>query len=453
MLTFALLLRPGGYSSGSWRVPGSRIEEATQLQLFADVAAHAEAAGVDALFFADSLALPTSAVDHISQPLEPLTLVGALAALTSRIGFIATASTTYNEPYNLARQFATLDHLSSGRVGWNVVTTAAGDEVARNFGRDRHLAHDTRYARADEFQTAVKALWLSWDRDAIRVDRDRGVQTADNSIHPVDYVGAHLSVAGPLNVPRPPQQWPLMAHAGQSAEGLDVAQNHAELIFSVQHDVTKAAQFKREVAHRLQAQGRPAHGIKVLPGLIPIIGETAEAAAELDSLYRELGGESDSTDELSWVLGYDVRTADQDHVVTAADLSNPDQVQGGQSWYRQIQQLVTEYPQTVGELRTRLSTVGRFGHFRVVGTPEQVADELAAWHDSGAADGFVVQLPVLPGVDDLFLNRVLPILRDRGYVPPLGAAPTTLRERLGLPSLPENFPTTWTPSIAGKDNA
>lgn len=440
MLSFALLLRPGGYSTGSWRLPGTRIEEATSLSLYIDLARQAEAAGVDALFLADSLGIAPSSSDHLAQPLEPLTLMSALAAVTDRIGFVGTISTTYSEPYNVARQLASLDHISNGRAGWNVVTTAAGDEVARNYGRDRHLAHATRYDRADEYQEVVKRLWLSWDADAIDVDREAGTQTRPDSIHSVDYAGGHISVAGPLNVPRSPQEWPLMAHAGQSPDGLAVAFRHAELIFSVQQDIDSAAAFVDTIRAGLRAQGRPEDGLKVLPGLIPVIAETEEEAAELDRTFRRLGGEKDTEQELSWVLGFDITAADQDRLVDTASLVVPEQVVGPQSWYRQVHAAVSATPQTVREIRARFAAVGRSGHLRLVGTPEQVADELIRWHDAGAAHGFIIQPPTVPQSTDIFFERVLPILRERGYLPPLDAGTVTLRQRLGLPPIRTNFP-------------
>jgi N-acetyl-S-(2-succino)cysteine monooxygenase len=439
MLSFALLLRPGGYSTGSWRLAGSRVEEATELSLYIDLARQAEAEGIDAIFMADALSLYPSPGDHLAQPLEPVTLLSALAAVTDRIGLIGTISTTYTEPYNIARQLASLDHLSAGRAGWNVVTTAAGDEVARNFGRDRHLAHATRYARADEYQDAVKRLWLSWDADAVDIDRTAGRHTRQDSIHAVDFVGEHLSVAGPLNVPRSPQEWPLLAHAGQSPDGLAVAYKHAELLFSVQQEAESAARFAAGIRAGLRNHGRPGDGLRILPGLIPIVADTEAEALALDRELRELGGVEDTRGELSWVLGFDVATADPDRVVGPDELVSPDDIQGPQSWYRQVHEAVTERPQTVREIRARFDTAGRSGHLKVVGSPEQVADELARWHDVGAAHGFVVQPPVVPQSTDAFYSSVLPLLRERGYLSAPDAGPT-LRERLGLPPIRENFP-------------
>jgi len=432
-LSFALLLRPGGYSSGSWRDPSSRIDEATDLRLYVDLARRAEAAGIDALFMADALALGRDRGDHLAQPLEPLTLLSALAAVTSHIGLIATISTTYTEPYNVARQLASLDHISGGRAGWNVVTTA--DETAsRNFGHDSHAAHAVRYARADEYQQAVKRLWSSWAADAVQIDRAAGTQTREGSIRPVDFHSDHISIAGALNVPRPPQGWPLLAHAGQSPDGLAVAARHAELIFSVQQDVRTAASFAENVRARLVAEGRPADGIRILPGLIPVVGSTEEEARRLERELREWGADADTATELSWVLGFDVRTSDPDRVVESGQLVPPSAINGPQSWYSQVHAYLAAEPRTVTEIREHFAATGRSGHLRFVGSPEQVADALTEWHARRAADGFVIQAPVVPRDSDAFFDHVLPILERRGIWDPTYRG-ETLRENLGLPAV------------------
>lgn len=433
-LSFALLLRPGGYSSGSWRDPSSRVAEGTQLSLYADLARRAEDAGIDALFMADALALARDRSDHLAQPLEPLTLLSALAAVTSHIGLIGTISTTYTEPYNVARQLASLDHLSGGRAGWNVVTTA--DETAsRNFGLDAHAAHATRYARADEYQQVVKRLWHSWAVDAIEIDRVAGTQTREDGIRPVGFRGEHIRVDGALNVPRPPQGWPLLAHAGQSPDGLAVAARHAELLFSVQQDVDSAAGFAAGLRDRLVAAGRPADGIRILPGLIPVVGSTEAEARRREQELREWGADADTATEVSWVLGFDIRTAPAERVVRAEEVVPPSAVNGPQSWYSQVHAFLAAQPRTVAEIRRKFAGAGRSGHLRIVGTPEQVAAELGRWHARGAADGFVVQAPVLPRDTDDFYDQVLPLLERDGLFDPEYRG-RTLRENLGLPPSP-----------------
>lgn len=437
-LSFALLLRPGGYSSGSWRDPSSRIDDIIDLRLYVELAQRAEAAGIDALFMADSLALGRDRGDHLAQPLEPITLLSALAAVTSHIGLIATISTTYTEAYNVARQLASLDHISGGRAGWNVVTTA-DESASRNFGQSSHAAHATRYARADEFQQALKRLWLSWDEDAIDINREAGTQTREGAIRAVDFHREHVSVAGALNVPRPPQAWPLLAHAGQSPDGLAVAARHAELIFSVQQDLSTAAAFAADVRARLVAEGRPANGVRILPGLIPVVGSTEAEARRLERELREWGADADTATELSWVLGFDVRTADPERIVDAADLVPPSAINGPQSWYSQVHAVLAREALSVARIREHFAGTGRSGHLRLVGTPEQVAASLTEWHARGAADGFVIQAPVVPRDANAFYDEVLPILERDGVWDPAYSG-STLRENLGLPSIDVNFP-------------
>lgn len=437
-LSFALLLRPGGYSSGAWRSAESRIDDVTDLRLYVDLAQRAEAAGIDALFMADALALSRDRGDQLAQPLEPITLLSALAAVTSHIGLIATISTTYTEPYNVARQLASLDHISGGRAGWNVVTTA-DESASRSFGRDLHAAHAARYHRADEYQDAVTQLWLSWAEDAIAIDRERGTQTREGRIRSIDFRGDQVTVSGALNVPRPPQTWPLLAHAGQSADGLEVAARHAELLFSVQHDVAGAAAFATSLRARLAAVGRPAAGIRILPGLIPIVGSTEGEARRIERELREWGADADTAGEISWVLGFDVRDADPDHLVLPSELVPPTAINGPQSWYSQIHAYLDVEPRTVWQIREHFAGTGRSGHLRIVGTPEQVADRLEEWYRAGAADGFVIQAPVVPRDSDAFFDEVLPILQRRGLHEPAYRG-ATLRENLGLPPLVENFP-------------
>lgn len=449
MLNLFLLLRPGGYISGSWRMPETRIEEAGDFSLYRDMTVTAERGGFDAVFFADALSLYDSPADHIAQPVEPITMLSALATVTTRVGLVATISTTYSEPYNVARQLAQLDRISDGRAGWNVVTTTA-PSAAANFGTSALPQHAARYARADEFQAVAKRLWLSWDADAIAVDRAAGTQTRPGSIRPIDFSGEHFTVAGPLNIPRTPQEWPLMVHAGQSADGLAVALRNAEVLFGVQHDINEAAAFVQRVREGLRQAGRPENGLRVLPGLNAIIGDTAKEAEELDRELRRLGGESDIDSELSWVLGFDVREAPQDSVVDPTSMVSPETISSSQTWYSQVHTLVSERPQTVREVRDRLKQqqVGRSGHLRLVGTPEMIADELVRWHNAGAAHGFVVQPPMVPQSVDDFAAKVIPILRERGVVQNIEDQPGVLRDRLGLPGIRENFPSFFESSLA-----
>ncbi|RKN10909.1 LLM class flavin-dependent oxidoreductase [Streptomyces radicis] len=427
-----LLLRPGGYHRAAWRAPDSPVDRATTLAPYLQLARAAEDARFDAVFMADAVSLYADPWDHLDQPLEPLTVLSALAPLTEAIGLVATVSTTYYEPYNLARLLASLDHLSGGRAGWNVVTTA-DPRSAGNFGAAPHPDHAVRYRRAAEFVAVLRALWDSWDDDAAVVDRAAGELTRASRIHPADHHGAFFDVAGPLNVPRPPQGHPVLAHAGQSRDGLAVAPGYAEVLFAVQHDLDTARAFHADIGRRVAAAGRDPRELAVLPGLFAVVGGTEQEARRKAAELRELdGGSGALADELSALLGVDLSARAPDDLVHADEIAAPETLLGPQSWYGLLHRRLTERPTTVARLLDHHARVGRSGHLQLVGTPEQIADEIERWFTGRACDGFVLQPTTVPGSVTDFTTEVVPLLRRRGLFRN-DYDGTTLRDHLGLP--------------------
>lgn len=426
----ALVLRAGGYHRAAWRYPGSSIDAALDLALYTEMAQLAEAAHLDALFVADSLALSSEPWDDLAQPLEPFTLLGAVAARTRHVGLIATASTTYSEPYNLARQLASLDHLSAGRAGWNVVTTA-DPSAAGNFGHAEHQAHASRYRRAGEFVDVAKALWDSWDDDAIVLDRAGGVQTDRNRIRAIHHEGEFFKVRGPLNIPRPPQGHPLLVHAGQSPDGLAAGARYAEFIFAVQHDIDDARRFVQDVRQRLIDAGRAPDTCRILPGLLPIVGATEQEAREQEQALRELGGQSNLLAEVSGFLDLDLAALDPDRPIDLSQARSPEGFVGPQSWFRQLYTEIARAQLSPLALQKKYRDIGRSGHLQVVGTPEQIADRLEEWFRSGACHGFNVMATTLPQSLRGFTQEVVPLLAKRGVFRS-DYEHDTLRGHLGL---------------------
>lgn len=431
MLNLTAVLRPGGYTRSAWRLPASQIQRGTQLGFYTEIAQAAENAAIDALFCADALNLPGDPWDALAQPLEPMSLLSALAGRTSAIGLIGTFSTTYSQPYNLARQLATLDHVSEGRAGWNVVTSA-DPSAAANFSTSEHMDHALRYQRAGEFVEVAQKLWDSWQDGAVVLDRANGVMTDPDKTRPIDHHGQFFDVRGPLNVPRTPQGRPVLAHAGQSKDALPVGSKYAEVWFTVQFDLAVAQQSYRQIKQLVAGHGRAPEHCRVLPGLTPIIGSTEEEAQRLAEQLRELGGRDEKDAEISGMVGYDISAADPDSVLDISQINSPEHNLGPQSWPTLLFRVLTAKPMTVREARATFDAVGRSGHLQVVGTPEQVADTMEAWYRGEAADGFTIMSASLPGDAITFFEQVVPILRKRGLFRTEYSG-STLRDHLGLP--------------------
>jgi FMN-dependent oxidoreductase (nitrilotriacetate monooxygenase family) len=418
-----------GHHEASWRLPESDPFAHVSLDHYVHLARIAERGTFDSLFLADGPQLWSSLAQRPAGALEPLTLLTALATATEHIGLIATASTSYNSPYNLARKFASLDIISGGRAGWNIVTTA-GAEAARNFGLDAEPAHAERYARAAEFLDVALKLWDSWEDDAIVGDKAAGVWGDDAKIHPPRHRGTYFSVEGALNVPRTPQGYPLLVQAGSSEDGKEFASRYAEAVFTAQQTIEDARAFYADLKARTSRAGRDPEHIKVLPGIVPVIGATeAEALAREQELEDHIVHRH-GVANLERLLQLPVGTLELDRQLPA-DLPPESAVEGAKSRYTLVVELARRDRLTVRQLIGRLG--GGRGHLTFAGTPEQVADAIETWFTQGAADGFNIMPAVLPSGLDAFVDHVVPILRSRGLLRTEYGPRRTLRKRYGLP--------------------
>lgn len=422
-----LFIYPGGHHEAAWRHPDSAPDRVLDIGYYQDLARAAEAAKLDAVFFADGPALADNIRYASRFRLEPFTWMSAIAAVTERIGLIGTASTTYSEPYNLARLFASLDHLSKGRAGWNIVTTGAPN-AAQNFGLEEHPVHAERYARAEEFVEVVTKLWDSWEDEAFVADPASGVFADTDRIHAIDHVGPHFSVAGPLNTARSPQGRPVYVQAGSSEDGRAFAAHWAEAIFTAHQTLGSARAFYADVKSRAARLGRNPRQLKILPGISPVIGSTTREAEELHDRLNHLTQPAYSLDVLRRLTGADLSSYDLDDPFPREVVDSSGE-RGASSRSQLVLDIVDREQPTIRQLMHRLA--GARGHRVVVGTPEHVADEIQTWHEGGAADGFNVMPPWLTGGFEVFVEEVVPILRRRGLFRTEYTG-STLREHLGL---------------------
>lgn len=431
-LHLGAFMRPVTIHTGSWRYPGAWPEANFSFPRLKYLIQRLEAGKFDAFFMADHLALLNMPIEalrrsHTVTSFDPLTLLPALAAVTERIGLIATASTTYNDPYHVARKFASLDHISNGRAGWNVVTTANPD-AALNFGHDAHMAHGERYKRAREFYDVVTGLWDSFADDAFIRDVESGIFWDPAKMHVLDHQGDELSVRGPLNVARPVQGWPVIVQAGASEAGRQLAAETAEMVFAAGGPITDAQAFYADVKGRAARAGRDPEGIKILPGALVVVGDTVEEAkakrAHLDSLVHY----DSAIGSLSIALGVDARAFDPD-----GPLPEIPETESSKSGRERAIALARREGLTVRQLAQRL---GGYGGAAIVGTPATIADTMEEWLETRACDGFNVMFPHVPvGLDDV-VDRVVPELQRRGLFRTEYEG-TTLRDHLGL-ARPEN---------------
>jgi FMN-dependent oxidoreductase (nitrilotriacetate monooxygenase family) len=417
-----------GHHEASWRLPESDPAANTDVEHYRRLARTAERGRFDSLFLADSPQLWDDIGRRPSGVIEPLTLLTVLATVTERIGLIATASTSYNSPYNLARRFASLDHVSGGRAGWNIVTTAGG-EAARNFGLDDAPAHAERYERAEEFIEVATKLWDSWQDDAVIADKQAGVWGDQSRIHPPRHRGRFFAVEGALNIPRSPQGYPLLVQAGSSEDGKAFAARYAEAIFTAAQTLDEAQRFYADVKARAGRLGRDPDGVKILPGIVPVLGSTVAEARAAEAALEDRIVHEYARRQLAQTLRLPPETLDLDRPLPD-DLPPESAIEGAKSRYTLIVELARREHLTVRQLIGRLG--GGRGHRTFTGTPEQVADAIEDWFTAGAADGFNIMPPVLPTGLDLFVDHVVPILRARGLFRTEYTG-RTLREHYGLP--------------------
>jgi FMN-dependent oxidoreductase (nitrilotriacetate monooxygenase family) len=441
-LHFNLFLHDTGHHEASWRLPESDPHANLSLEAHQRLARIAEDAKFDSVFLADSPVMWGDPGRRPSGRLEPTLLLAALVAGTSRIGLIATASTSYNDPYNLARRFASLDHLSGGRAGWNIVTTA-GDAAARNFGLEHQPLHKTRYERADEFLAVSTKLWDSWADDAVVADKDTGVHARGDRVRAIDHRGTFFRVAGPLNLPRSPQAHPLLVQAGSSEDGKEFAAKWAEAIFTAQPTLRESQAFYADLKRRVKAAGRDPDQVIILPGIVPVIGDTEAEARELDAELDRLIAPAYAVAQLAQTLRVDPERLKLDERLPA-DLPDEDEIEGAKSRYTLIVNWARRDNLTVRELIGKLG--GGRGHRTFAGTPVQVADTIQHYFDNGAADGFNIMPAVLPSGIEAFASKVVPILQERGLFRTEYQG-TTLREHYGLPRPVNQFTPAGSPGV------
>ncbi len=424
-----LFFHSRGHHEASWRHPASSPLALTDIRYYQDLAQRAEAAHFDSVFLADQLALGEDVAQAARTWLEPVTVLAAVAVSTSHIGMIATASTTYTEPFNLARQFASLDHISDGRVAWNIVTSWLA-AAARNFGGSGQVSHADRYARGEEFMSVVKALWDSWAEDAVADDRVGGQYARPERIRPINHRGDFYQVAGPLNIPRCPQGRPVLVQAGSSDTGRRFAARHAEAVFTAHVEKRTAQEFYADLKARAAAEGRASDQVLVLPGLSPMIGSTEAEARRLAREVDDLTDPEVGRKRLSGRFGgHDFSHLPLDRPLSPEDFPDPDTVEAARSRTEVILNLVRRDRPSLRQLLGYLA--GARGHYVTAGTPEQIADLIEDWFAEGAADGFNIMPPLLPAQLDVFAAEVIPLLQRRGLFRTEYEG-KTLREHYGL---------------------
>ncbi|HVT70505.1 MAG TPA: NtaA/DmoA family FMN-dependent monooxygenase [Trebonia sp.] len=429
-LTLVLQILGVGVNSVAWRLPDSHAERLYDLDLFSEIAQRAEAASIHGLFLSDGL---TTSAHKPSGHFEPITFLTALAARTRHIGLVPTVSTTYTEPFNLARQLASLDHLSKGRAGWNIVTSAWGE---RNFGRPP-TSHDDRYALADEYVRAALALWDSWEEGARVLDRERGISVRPGSVRETNFVSEHFSVQGPLNIDRAPQGVPFLYQAGSSADGLRLGARYADAIFAAHPDEDDAVEFYQTFKGHVSDAGRDPDSVKVTPGMYAIIGETPQQAREVAARLAELEGTADFAAqrrnfERAGFGETDLSDLDPDKPVPVDRLPPVEAVQGRRSRYEIYRRYVLAGTRTLREMVLEFNASGS-GHWAPVGSAAEIADQIEARFAAGSADGFVIAPQHFDGYR-LLTGQLVPELQRRGLFQ-TGYAGRTFRENVfGAPA-------------------
>ena len=433
-LHLGAFMRPISIHTGAWRYPGAFPDANFNFNHIKRFAQKLEMGKFDAFFMADHLALLNMPMEALKRSatvtsFEPMTLLSALAAVTKHLGLIATGSTTFEEPFHIARRFASLDHISEGRAAWNIVTTS-NPNASLNFGIDEQMEHDERYHRAKEFYDVVTGLWDSWADDAFIQDVHSGIFFNPDRMHVLNHKGKYFSVKGPLNIGRPLQSWPVIVQAGASEAGRQLAAETADAIFASTRTLADGQAFYKDIKYRTENLGRNPDHIKVLPGCLVVVGDTIEDAREkrmlLDSgVHYESGIAS-----LSLALGVDASRFDADSPLPGIPETNT-----SQSGRERAIKLAEEEKLTVRQLARRF---GGYSGLAMVGTPVSIADQMEKWLVERGCDGFNIMFPYLPeGLDD-FVDRVVPVLQERGLFRTEYEG-RTLRENLGLPRREHRF--------------
>ena len=427
MLRLGAFMRPVTIHTGSWRYPGAYADANFNFEHIKRFAQTLERGRFDAFFMADHLSVLNMPMDALKRSatvtsFEPMTLLPALAMVTERLGLIATGSTTYDEPYHVARRFASLDHISGGRAGWNVVTTSNPD-ASRNFGREEHLEHALRYRRAREFFDVVTGLWDSWEDDAFLRDQETGIFFDPAKLHVLGHRGEYFDVRGPLNIARPVQGWPVIVQAGASDAGRQLAAETAEAVFAPAANLEAGRAYYADVKGRMEKAGREPDQMKILPGCMVVVGDSLDEAKEKRALLDSKVHFDSAIASLSISLGHDASKFDPDGPLPEVPESN-----ASKSGRERAIALAKRENLTVRQLAQRL---GGYSGLCILGTPEQIADEMEDWLETRGSDGFNLMFPYLPeGLDD-FVDRVVPVLQRRGLFRTEYEG-ATLRENLGL---------------------
>jgi N-acetyl-S-(2-succino)cysteine monooxygenase len=431
------VLGTGNHQAG-WRYEGAATSH-MQLPVIQEIARIAERGKFDLLFISDSMVMdPTDHPSFLCR-FEPTTLITALAGCTTHIGLGATVSTSFNEPFNVARVFGSIDHISGGRAAWNVVTTS-NTKAALNYNREEHIEHELRYARAQEFVDVVKGLWDCWEDGAIVADKATGQYIAPDKVRPLNHKGRFFQVRGPINMARCPQGHPVIIQAGGSPSGLELAARTADVVFSVVQELAPAKAAYADLKDRMAKYGRAPEEIAVLPGVMPIIGETeAEARAKLAKLQSWINP-TNAVTLVASRIGYDVTGHDLDGPVPPPPAS-----EGGRTFHRVLYEMAKRENMTLRDLYN-LTAAAR-GHWVIAGTPTKIADILEEWFVEKAADGYNILPAYFPGAFADFVDLVVPELQRRGLFR-RDYEGATLREHFGLAPVPA--PAAQRPALAGE---